>query len=263
MKNFDALTTQYSAKNAYSLGLCAKLVYQDPSVIENTVKNEWGMKKFNFIHQEETECFIAGDDQKIIVAFRGTEPTEIKDIRTNVKFILVDGYLEGKVHRGFKEALELVWDEMVFTLNQFQDQDQSLWFTGHSLGAALATLAVAKLIDTIDPPIYGLYTFGQPRVGNKDFAKSFDIFIKERTFRFVNNNDAVTRLPFRSMGYRHIGTSKYINHDFLIHHDISPWQMLLDNIEGRLEEIGKPGTDGVKDHDMSLYLHALELTLPR
>jgi triacylglycerol lipase len=72
------------------------------------------------------------------------------------------------------------------------------------LGAALATLAVATCGEEAKP-VHGLYTFGQPRVGGKSFARNFDLNFKSRAFRFVNNNDVVTRVPTRAMGYRHVG----------------------------------------------------------
>ena len=54
-------------------------------------------------------------------------------------------------------------------------------------------------------PVHGLYTFGQPRLGEKTFARNLNLEFQPRTFRFVKNNDVVTRVPIRAMGYRHVG----------------------------------------------------------
>jgi triacylglycerol lipase len=113
------------------------------------------------------------------------------------------------------------------------------------LGGALATLAVAKLRYENDKPIYGLYTFGQPRAGNRDF---------ERTF----NNDVVPRIPLRLMKYSHVGTFIFFDQDGNIHSDMGWWYRLLDNFTGRIEDFLKPGTDGIKDHDMAKYVANLE-----
>jgi len=76
----------------------------------------------------------------------------------------------------------------------WQTQAQSLWLTGYSLGAALATLRMSSLGEEAKP-VNGLYTFWQPRVGGKTVARIFDLDLKSRMFRFVNNNDVVTRVP--------------------------------------------------------------------
>jgi triacylglycerol lipase len=136
-----------------------------------------------------------------------------------------------------------------------------LWFTGHSLGAALATLAVAKLRYEEDKPVYGLYTFGQPRTGDRNFERTFNQDFKPRAFRFVNNNDVVPRVPPRELRYSHVGTFLCFDADGKLHSDISWWYRLLDSIKGNIEDFLKPGTDGIRDHAMNNYLHNLEKNL--
>jgi hypothetical protein len=68
-------------------------------------------------------------------------------------------------------------------------KDCSVWFTGHSLGAALATLAAWRAGGT------GVCTFGSPLVGNQVFAGNFNIRFAGRTLRYVNDFDIVTRVP--------------------------------------------------------------------
>ncbi|MCA9453043.1 MAG: hypothetical protein KC584_10520, partial [Nitrospira sp.] len=65
-----------------------------------------------------------------------------------------------------------------------EKRDRTFWFTGHSLGAALATLAADRYGD-----VQGLYTFGSPLVGDEGFARDFYV----SGYRFVNNNDVVAR----------------------------------------------------------------------
>ncbi|KAI8368497.1 class 3-domain-containing protein [Blakeslea trispora] len=85
-------------------------------------------------------------------------------------------------------------------LGLIRDQkDKKLYVTGHSLGGALATVFVAKMIQ-IDSPLIqhfeGLYTFGQPNIGDKDFGKSFTADINCKIFNHTYNNDVVPRVPF-------------------------------------------------------------------
>ncbi|RCN51601.1 triacylglycerol lipase [Ancylostoma caninum] len=55
--------------------------------------------------------------------------------------------------------------------------DWDIWISGHSLGGALATLAASYLVKSrrvAESNTVKLVTFGQPRVGDKEFANSFD-----------------------------------------------------------------------------------------
>ena len=146
-------------------------------------------------------------------------------------FPLVEGPFGGKVHTGFYNGVNKVWGELKSTIENFKESGQkSLWFTGHSLGAALATLAVAKL-RTDDQPVDGLYTFGQPRTGDRTFAKNFNSDFKPYAFRFVNNNDIVTRVPPRVLEFSHIGTFKYFTEKGELVNDIGRWNRFLGQME--------------------------------
>ncbi|KAI7905651.1 class 3-domain-containing protein [Cokeromyces recurvatus] len=75
---------------------------------------------------------------------------------------------------------------------------KKLYITGHSLGGALATVFVAKMIQTDSVLLdyfAGLYTYGQPNIGDKDFSKSFSSDITCKIFNHVYNNDVIPRIP--------------------------------------------------------------------
>lgn len=252
--SFDHLATKYSPANALALSNCAKWAYLNEAEIKQKVSSELGLTKFRFIHIDisDTEVFVAGDDKKIIISFRGTEPTKLQDVLTDAKFTLVYGPL-GKVHAGFIQALNSAWREVALSIRQFQDNNQTLWFTGHSLGAALATLAVAKMVE-FAYPVAGLYTFGQPRVGDQRFVETINKEMGGRYIRFVNNNDAVPRVPLRTMGYNHGGVFMYFDKSLNLSNDTTIWTRLLDGVKGRMEALGEKGTDGVNDHNMDTYV---------
>lgn len=70
-----------------------------------------------------------------------------------------------------------------------QHPGASVWFTGHSLGGALATLAILdfKLTNVASG---SAYTFGSPRVGNPAFASGYNRYIPT-TYRMTNHHDIV------------------------------------------------------------------------
>lgn len=107
----------------------------------------------------------------------------------------------GRVHSGFKGALGEVWGMLLPEIEALHEQGLKIWLAGHSLGAALATLAVDRLAH-----VQGLYTFGSPRVGDREFAARFRV----PSFRLVNGRDFAARMPLKGP-FRHVGTPRSID----------------------------------------------------
>ena len=122
---------------------------------------------------------------------------ECQDLFTDLNALPEAWPAGGKVHRGFAGALDRVWKQIEGPLAAL---DMPVLYTGHSLGAALATLAAGRR------PPDTLYTFGSPRVGDKDFAATLAGAV---IYRYVNCCDAVTQLP--PAIYQPVGTLRYIN----------------------------------------------------
>lgn len=252
---FDILAGTYHGPNALCLAVMANLAYESKAKIRRRT-TQWGYNNFDFFDHDGTQAFIVGDGEKIIIAFRGTEPNILKDWRTDVRFRLVKGPV-GHVHRGFRGSLDGIWPALRDKIDEFQDNrrtPQTLWLTGHSLGAGLATIAYARLRFEEDKPVYGLYTFGQPRTGDGDFAAAINNESMARMYRLVNNNDVVTRLPPRAFGYSHAGRMVYFTSGGKATTDMSVWMRALDRGIGRIAALGTPGPDGIADHAMSGYV---------
>ena len=260
MSNFDfaARTRDYSRINAYWLGKAAQIAYGtfDAARQETCL---WGLTEFqNFESRDtETQAFVAGDNAMLIVSFRGTEKA-LKDWLTDFDAAFVNGPC-GMVHEGFLVALNSVWKDL-WNYLATQRRGRALWVTGHSLGAALATLTVAKLRFERDEPVNGLYTFGQPRTGDRDFAGRFDADFARQTFRYVNNNDIVARVPPRSSGYSHVGSFRYFDKNGVQDDQMDWWDKVVDRMKGNIDEIlnSKVGIDGIKDHAIANYVRCLE-----
>jgi hypothetical protein len=148
----------------------------------------------------------ADPDRKLeVVALRGTDADDPTDLADDADFLQIE-WPGGMVHRGFAEALNHILPDLRAALSQVQGR---ILFTGHSLGAAMATL-----LASVKHPDF-LYTFGSPRVGDAQFVSTLN-GIGNR--RFVDCCDLVARLPpasllFGKINYAHFGPPYYIDRD--------------------------------------------------
>ena len=76
-----------------------------------------------------------------------------------------------------------------------QGAGKRLFIAGHSLGAALATLALPDVSRKTSSTSPILYTYGSPRVGDKVFAEAFNRRDAGASFRIVNTSDIVVSIP--------------------------------------------------------------------
>ena len=212
---FQFNATSFNLINAWWLAEVSSLVYADEDFVRSRFK-EAGLPEVRLFENQSTQCYVANNDKFAIVAFRGTElwnneekfnlKNVIADLKTDVDILLTNWHQGGKVHKGFKEALEEVWSDLLPYIRKLRDKGCKIWITGHSLGAALATLSAGRYGSA-----QGVYTFGSPRVGNKAFKENF----KVRIYRIVNNDDIVARVPPPGK-YVHVGELKFIDSDGVI-----------------------------------------------
>ncbi|HEY0547937.1 MAG TPA: lipase family protein [Pyrinomonadaceae bacterium] len=231
---FKSEVEEFELVNAWWLAESSLLAYADEGFINQTLKST-GLKDAGYAARSfeagGTQCFVMHDDQAIIVAFRGTQIDnfwgEVIDVSTDVKFVPVPDGAGGLVHEGFLAGLSFVWDDLKAHLNAIRN-NQKLWFTGHSLGAALATLAAERAMREMGFVPQGLYTYGSPRVGDGNFKNRFNQNnLAGRTFRIVNNSDIIARVPPRIL-YTHVGSMKFIDNAGHLHHIEDESQILSD-----------------------------------
>lgn len=181
-------------KLAYQFAKCSSLAYLRFELNEHPLKQRLDMddlilvKTFNV---DSTQGYIAYHTQQkyYVVAFRGTEK-DGNDILSDINFRFVKTSV-GRVHRGFLESWEDVEDLIRMELN---DKKEKVYVTGHSLGGAIATMAAFHLNRKVIA-----YTYGSPRIGKNLHNGGI---IKD-IFRFVYENDIVTRVPFKFLGFTH------------------------------------------------------------
>ena len=248
------------------------------------IKNNFVRHNFRYFNNKgrDTQAYIFRTEQFMVLAFRGSQ--ELKDWLTNITTQLrnltirkngvtsISSY-QGRVHTGFFLAWAIIERSVLAQITRWQleaaEKGESLpplYITGHSLGGALATIAAAALSDN-GVSVAGVYTFGQPRVGDRTFVNQLNEHIKGRVFRFVNNNDIVPHVPppFSVWNptrlYGHVGIAKYFNSKGTIIPNYSLLSRLIDNAFGVGKAFAGAGLDQIADHRMEYYISHLETAL--
>lgn len=255
-RKFNNLSTNLELLNALFLVKAADFAYEDLSQIQTNIEHDLGLFNYKYFDVRDTQAFLAANNEIIVISFRGT--TTINDWRTDLKIKKVP-FITGLIHSGFKEALDNVWDDLKQSILNIRDKAQSIWITGHSLGGALATLAADRLTsDSIE--VRGVYTFGQPRVGDKIFANNYDNKMKDYTFRFVHDEDIVPKIPSSFQGYKHIGKECYFDRDGILYTDkiglhkfISRCKSVSMRSDDNAEHLSSQNPGGIRDHGLGYY----------
>ena len=218
----------------------SSIAYLDSKEAKSKFK-DLGFTGHKFFENDGAQCHAVWDKNTFVLAFRGTEPTELSDLLADLNAIPRGAMTHGLVHSGFRGEVDKLWDELVDCFNKHKEK--TFYITGHSLGAAMATIATSRFEEFTD--VEHLYTFGSPRVGTRSFVKN----IHTKHTRVVNNNDLVTKVPLFIMGYKHHGELVYINFYGNIR-KLTLWQAVKDKWRGWSSNL----LDGVADHAMDSYI---------
>ncbi len=183
----------------------------------------------NVIKIKNAEAFVVEDEENLVVAYRGTEEfwDLVNDVTILPESITLDGR-EVQIHKGFyqyycqindcdcqgviepsnkSQKIQLKGSESTpnkkfWKFLQEKAKEKNIWITGHSLGGATGTVLLAELLSLNDPEIQehikGLYTYGQPKVGDQNFSNYLQNKVVEKNIKcekIVNDYDPIARIP--------------------------------------------------------------------
>jgi hypothetical protein len=258
MLSFEPGARTLSRVNAYYLARASAAAYSnDPVQTDPELELPAGTA---LLDSGGTFGFLADSGLAAILAFRGT--AAIADWLTDGKIRQIrQAPYPGLVHQGFAAAMDRVWPAVQAAVAS--GAGRPLWITGHSLGAALATLTACRLAAG-GVAVQGVYTFGSPRVGNIGFYLGYT----PTTFRFISDDDVVTHVPLEDLfvgldyfGYKHVGTVEYLDRHGHLGGGMSDWetkkQFLLDLLPRR----GAVPQQAIEDHRIDNYISAINTNL--
>lgn len=226
------------------------IAYLAPEETEKAAKR-LGFTETIFYNNDGSQAYSFSNKHDIVIAFRGTEPNEWNDIKADIDATKALAETVGHVHRGFKKEVDDVWPLLEKMLVSHKNNlDKKLWFTGHSLGGAMASICAGRcLLSHIDTRPEQVHTFGSPRVGTKRYINH----AKVDYYRWVNNNDIVTRTPPAWLGYRHSGKEMYLDAQGKLK-ELNAVQRKADQWKGFITGLKKREVDHFSDHLIDRYV---------
>jgi hypothetical protein len=208
--------------NALPMMWFAQLAYETEQRTIDRAKNLWQFDRIETIGEHfvfktgadtprvfsvDTRGVIGTKGDLMVVAFGGTDALVWQNIVTDADFWPVSG---SDTHAGFEAAFNAV--EPAF-LKALEARPKSLFIAGHSLGAAIASLAALSAAERGFEPT-AVYMFGMPRVGGENFASRYkQAKLAEKTYRLVHGLDVVPRVPPTTLKFKfvHVGQMLHCN----------------------------------------------------
>ncbi|MEG3860182.1 lipase family protein [Microcoleus sp. herbarium12] len=192
--------------------------------------------------------FVLSSKKHNIIVFRGTQRTIEWVLNINAVYATKESKVfsksYGKIHPGFSTIYSNIAAQ---TLEIAKKLNPSVpcYVSGHSLGAAIATLAaidIAVNVPRLKKQVQ-LYTYGSPRVGDRVFARDHNRVVPN-SYRVVNLADAITLVPFTvffKTEYVHVGEEWAFlapNGDVMPNHVVDSYRSAID----KQVETNKPRT---------------------
>ncbi|CAI7569470.1 unnamed protein product [Penicillium glandicola] len=187
----------------------------------------------------DTAGYITVDhtNAAVVLAFRGSY--SVRNWLADFSFVYtIPGLCDGCfAELGFWTSWLVVRDDIIAELSEAfsQNPDYELVVVGHSLGAAIATLAAADLRGK-GYPSAKLYAYASPRVANLPLANY--ITAQGNNYRFTHTNDPVPKVPLLAMGYVHISPEYWITSP----NNVTVSTSDIEVIEGDISFEGNTGT---------------------
>lgn len=229
---------KYSAKSAslaYKQPAKTKLLNQILCPTSNTLAYSW-IKNHEDIENYKT----------LYISFKGVSSTKDLFDSADCNKYNYDVLNNIKIHKGFWNKYSNLRSQLHYLINTYSTKVNQIVCTGHSLGAALASICALDIYYTYKIRAT-LHTFGSPRVGNVDFANIMPHILNEH-YRVTYMDDVVSHIPM-GFEYQHI----YGNHIHFIDDDV----YILQNNDEIKFTVDMIGLHMINSHNCSYYITAL------
>jgi len=260
MISLDTNRYTFDLAKARTLAQFAKRAYE-PAAGASLVGN-WRV----MVHDPDTDCYAFIEDvgNALVISFQGTHTVE--QWITDGKFLMRPLAENGpdaalKLHDGFLDGVDGLLPKITGVLlpdGAIKATLKPIIICGHSLGGGLS-IPAAFFLQKENFPVQAVYTYGGPRVGNAAFREDYNWLLGHKTFRVVNQQDIVPRVPGVLMGYRHVGQEYFIpSNGPRMEFNPKFWVLAVSDTCGIFQDAVKHHhLSLLADHKMDAYIAAL------
>ncbi|MCB1645030.1 MAG: hypothetical protein KDI36_06235 [Pseudomonadales bacterium] len=244
-------TRHFSVANAWWLSHFSRWIYLDAaqraSQLQRTAGCGPAFREVAHFHHKGmfAALCVAKDNSVAVMTFRGTANN-----RNWVSSFNCAPLRQG-AHRGYDKLLTELWSIASPTLTSL---DCPVFFTGHSMGAGLATLAARNF------PTQGVYGFGPPPTGTASLRRAL---AATPVFRLVNYRDLVPRLIMGTEAGA-VGETIYFSHHHQLWNNPAARHMRADRRQGERDitrqlnrQYKRPLPEALTDHSPQNYVASL------
>ena len=190
--------------------LCGNIIKLAKKYCDSNNKNIRNNKN-NLFNKDELIGTILEDKDRIAIVFRGT--LSIYDIFVDLKQSLIgiqdlDATINKnvKIHLGFYNYIKRILNTILSKIDVLviKNNTNHIFISGHSLGAALATI-ITYIISKRYPLIHIYnYDFASPRIGNQNFVDDYNSQKNITNLSIMNLFDSIPNLPSLDKNFEHI-----------------------------------------------------------
>src|SRR5262245_45807755 len=136
----EPLETLSFLRRALALAELAMIAYNDEAEAQRAAR-AIGFPEAELVDNDGSQAYRFRNEHDVVLACRGTQPTEWNDIQADANAVMAVVGTIGNVHSGFNREVDDLWPLLEDLL---KENTQPVWFCGHSLGGAMATICAYR-----------------------------------------------------------------------------------------------------------------------